>query len=104
MLVLVQIWPPWSAASAQSVHKKGCYLENTFIGARVEDVPPQPLEGMSADGVGLFGEPTRLGGARVEGGGAGAVRVAGHREERARREREPERRRRRLLSEEGTPG
>ena len=72
--------------------------------ARVEDVPPQPLEGMSADGVGLFGEPARLGGARVEGGRAGAVRVAGHREERARREREPERRRRRLLSEEGTPG
>ena len=71
--------------------------------ARVEDVPPQPLEGMSADGVGLFGEPARLGGARVEGGRAGAVRVAGHREERARREREPERRRR-LLSEEGTPG
>ena len=79
-------------------------MEGHLRGSRVEDVPPQPLEGMSADGVGLFGEPARLGGARVEGGRARAVRVAGHREERARREREPERRRRRLLSEEGTPG
>ena len=72
-------------------------------GSRVEYVPPQPFEGVAADGVRPVGQSARVAGVRVEDGRAGAVRVAGHGENGPRSEAEPERWRRCTVAEEGAP-